>query len=156
MDKTTSVIVGITLVVFAAIVVGSAQSTKNFNPATQCVQHSNSLSMHIHPVVKIFFDDAPVTIPSNIGIDPSCMKALHTHDESGTIHVEYPQTHDFVLADFFANWGMPFFKDQIMDKKIDATHTLTMTVDGKPSDQFDKLVLKDGQQIVIRYASKSP
>ncbi len=156
MDKTTGLIIGVTVLVFVAIVAGSVQTNKNFTPAAQCVQHSTSLSMHIHPVLEVYLEGQKVPIPANIGIDPSCMKALHTHDDTGTIHIEYPQQHDFVLGDFFENWGMAFSKDKLIDKTADDTHTITMTVDGQPSDEYENLVMKDAQKIVIRYEAKQP
>ena len=154
MDKTTGAIIGITVLVFAVIIIGSVQGTKNFKPGAQCVQHSNSLSMHIHPVIEIYLEGEKAAIPANIGIDPTCMKAVHTHDESGTIHIESPQFNDFKLADFFENWGVPFTKDQILDKTVDDTHTISLTVDGQPSEDYENLIMRDGQQIVIRYDKK--
>ena len=154
MDKTISIIIAVTVLVFAAIIFGSVQSNKNFKPAAQCVQHSNSLSMHIHPVLEIYLAGEKVNIPSDIGIDPTCMKAIHTHDDTGTLHIEYPQQHDFVLGDFFENWGMAFSKDRLIDKMVDDTHAITVTVDGQPNEDYEKLMLKDGQKIVIRYEAK--
>ena len=154
MDKTIASIVGLSVVVLGVIIFGSVQSNKNFQPRSQCVEHSLALSMHIHPNVEINVDNQKVAIPANIGIDPSCMRAIHTHDESGQMHVEYPEKHDFTLADFFANWQQPFSKDRILDKVTDETHAITMLVDGQPSEEFENLVLRDEQKIVIIYQEK--
>jgi hypothetical protein len=154
MDRPTIVIGAISILILGGIIGISYKQQKDFKPRTQCVQHSQSLGMHIHPILHINVNGAPVTIPANIGITPACMMAIHTHDETGTIHLEYPQIVEFKLGDFFANWGQPFSKEQIMENKLDDTHTLTMTVDGQPSDEFENLVMKDGQQIVINYDVK--
>jgi hypothetical protein len=155
MDKPVLAIGALTALVLAGIIYSSAVSTKNFQPRNQCVEHSASLSMHIHQQVNIFIDGQLATIPDNIGVGSTCMKALHTHaGEPGKIHVEYPQTHDFLLEDFFANWGQSLSKNQIMDKTVDDQHTLTMTVDGQPNTDFEKLILRDGQTIEIRYETK--
>ncbi len=154
MDRIVVVILSLTILILGGIVGGAFYSQKNFSPRDQCVEHSLSLSMHIHPELKIFLDDQPVTIPTNIGISPSCMKAVHTHDETGKIHLEYPQAYNFKLADFFAVWGQPLSKTQLLDKTVDEGHTLTMTVDGQPNQEFSDLVLKDGQQIELRYQTK--
>jgi len=109
---------------------------------------------HIHPQVAILINGERQTIPSNVGITSTCMNPLHTHDATGTIHVESPVKLDFTLADFFAVWGKTFNQDQILDSKADDTHEITMTVNGKPSTEFENLVLKDDDLIVITYAKK--
>jgi hypothetical protein len=47
---------------------------------------------HFHPVLAVYVDGKKITVPANIGIDPNLppteMAGLHTHDDSGTIHVE--------------------------------------------------------------------
>lgn len=106
---------------------------------------------HIHPHLAIVVNGATTTIPANIGITLNCEHPLHTHDASGTIHVESPEQRNFTLSDFFAVWGEPFGKTQIFGYEADAGHEITMTVDGKPSADYENLVLKDGQQIVIKY-----
>jgi len=111
--------------------------------------------MHIHPQLEIYLEDEPVLIPANIGITEGCMKSVHTHDLSGKIHLEYPYEYRFELKDFFANWGQPFSQDQILDRRVDAEHVLTMTVDGQPSQAFEDLILRENQQVVIRYEKKT-
>ncbi len=154
MDKGTIGIIALSVVILAGIVGVAFQGEKNFTPRSECVEHSQTLGMHIHPNVKIIINGQTQPIPANIGISSTCMMAIHTHDDSGKVHIEYPEVRDFQIGDFFANWEQPFSKNQILDKKSDATHTITMTVDGKPSNEFEKLTMKDGQQIVIEYAEK--
>lgn len=141
----------IVIAIFAAI--ASSSGSGNASPREVCVQHAG-LGMHIHPVLSIMVDNAPMVIPANIGIEATCMKALHTHDETGTVHIEYPEKRDFVLGDFFANWGQPFSKEQILDKKADE-YNFTITVDGQPNTDFENLKLGDEQQIVIKLDKKA-
>jgi hypothetical protein len=151
MDKPTLSIVGITAVVLVIIMLIATSQSKNApEPRDTCIEHTR-LDMHIHPNLEIFDVANKVAIPSEIGVTPGCMKAMHTHDDTGKLHVEYTEPHDFVLGDFFAVWGQTFSKEQIMDKKADDKHKITMTVDGKPSEDFENLILKDEQKIVIRY-----
>ena len=154
MDKTVIAIGAITFIILASIIGLSVNGSKNFKAYNQCVEHSAGLSMHIHPELEIYVNNEHVTIPANIGIDPTCMKAIHTHDDTGKIHLEYPEQYDFKLGDFFTVWGKSFNKNQLLDKTVDDTHTLTMTVDGQPSTEFENLIMKDGQKIVIRYDEK--
>ena len=116
-----------------------------------CVNHGAGISMHIHPLLEIYIEDEQVFVPPNIGIDAQCMRALHTHEGTGKIHVEYPEPYEFTLGDFFAVWRQPFNKDQIFDYVPGDTHQIRMTVDGVENTDYEDLVLEDLQQIVIYY-----
>lgn len=152
MDKTVIAIGAITILVFGGIIGMAVSQQKNFQPRDLCVQHSNSLGQHIHPELQIIANGQPIAIPANIGIDPNCMKAVHTHDETGKLHIEYPEAEQtFTLGDFFAVWGETFNENQILNYTANDQHKITMTVDGQPSTEFSNLQLKDGQKIVITY-----
>lgn len=108
-----------------------------------------SPGQHIHPRLSIAVNGDPVTIPAGIGLSGQIVGSIHTHDSSGTIHVESrePKT----LGDFFRAWGQPFGPDRILSYVVDSTHSLSMTVNGQPSPALDRLVLEDGQSISIVY-----
>ena len=116
---------------------------------------SGNMGMHIHPVVHIFILGAEHKIPANAGISASFMHVIHTHDDTGTIHVESPDAFAFKLRDVFIVWGKNFNQTCIMQYCVDDGHTLTMTVNGEPSNEYENLVLKDGDQIKISYDRKS-
>jgi sulfur carrier protein ThiS len=124
---------------------------------------------HIHPLLSIKVNGESQQVPANIGIQglgtgntshaqaqsqASCLHAIHTHDASGTIHVESPVKRDFILGDLFAVWDKVFTKDQILDHKVDDTHKIVMTVNGEVSDQYENLILKDQDKIEISYETK--
>lgn len=109
---------------------------------------------HIHPNLKIIIDGKEELIPDNIGIQPTCMTSLHTHDASGKLHVESPEKRDFTLADFFAVWQKPFNKDQILDYKVAGQYQIREMVNGKEVQDFEKTVLRDNDQIIIYYEKK--
>ena len=111
-------------------------------------------TFHIHPVLTIKINGVIEPIPPGVGDDASCLHPLHTHDNSGTLHVESPVKMDFTLGDFFSLWGKTFTSRQILDSKVDDTHTITLTIDGKPSTDFENYVLGDKQQILIEYKTK--
>lgn len=106
---------------------------------------------HIHPYLEIMINGAPYEMPTDIGIHPTCMNALHTHDASGVIHVEAPDKRDFTLADFFAVWGKTFNKDQIIDYKIDNKYRIRETINDKNSQDFENTILRDEDKIIIYY-----
>ena len=106
---------------------------------------------HIHPHLEIVINGQKQEIPANIGITEGCMNALHTHDDSGQIHVESPEKRDFTLSDFFAVWKKDYNKDQIFNYKADASHVIRETINGKETQDYENTVLRDNDQIIIYY-----
>jgi hypothetical protein len=117
---------------------------------------SQTLRLHWHPVLTITGSTA--TVPAQIGIDQSLWKdhsldqygvgglaPLHTHDTSGTIHVESNTVRDFTLHEFLAIWGQP--SD---GSAIDGHPVTSLTVDGvQQASPTGDVILKDGQKIVM-------
>jgi hypothetical protein len=120
------------------------------------VDPSAPLALHLHPHLTILVNGRPVTVPAGIGMKAAGDLPLHTDDASGTVHVESPVARTFTLADFFAVWGRAFSRRRVLHYHADATHRISMTVDGRPSTAFGSLVLQDGQQIVIRFGKVRP
>lgn len=106
---------------------------------------------HIHPHLQIIINGKEEGIPANIGIQPTCMNSIHTHDATGKIHVEAPEKRDFTLADFFAAWNKPFNKDQVLEYRVDGAHRIREAVNGKDVQGMENTVLRDNDQIVIYY-----
>src|SRR3989441_10893850 len=49
-----------------------------------------------------------ILIPGGIGFSSTCARPLHTHDTSGTIHVETDVNQNYTIGDFFLIWGKVF------------------------------------------------
>jgi hypothetical protein len=66
--------------------------------------------MHTHANLQIFVHGKAETVPVNIGSDAntSGFAALHTHDTSGTVHMESSVARTFTLGEFFDVWGVRF------------------------------------------------
>lgn len=114
-----------------------------------------SRSLHYHPTLALFVDGRQIAIPANVGIDPTKdpmdMAGLHTHDTTGTIHVEgAPHA---TLGKFFAIWEVPLSANQVGPYRAKGNQTVRMWVNGKPSRAFGALKLANGQKIVISYGS---
>ena len=105
------------------------------------------LSQHIHPALKVVIDGQPKPIPANIGVTSTCMAEVHTHDSSGTIHIESTDAGEtFTLGQFLTLWGDP----EILPL-VDAE----LIVDGQPyTDDPTKLILKDKQPVELHYKTK--
>ena len=112
---------------------------------------------HFHPILTITVDGKPMTVPAQIGIDPSLWKnhsldkygmqamsdgmsgmaPLHTHDSSGTLHVESNVIKNYTLGQFLDTWG---------ELNV-AGKTVKATVDGTPVSNYRNIILRDGEQI---------
>ena len=123
--------------------------------AIQC-QSGEQLAVHYHAHLDILFQNGPVTIPANTGVPTgsSCLYWLHTHDESGVIHIEAPQasaSRQFTLGDFFAIWGQPLSRSRVATIPINSKNQLKIWVNGSPyTGDPSKIVLKGHEQIVIQ------
>lgn len=112
--------------------------------------------VHFHPLLKVYVNGKRLTVPANIGIDPRedsmQMAGLHTHDTSGTIHVEgVPGPR---LGQFFAIWGVPLSAGRLGPFRGDARKRVRMWVSGKASAAFGALKLADGQHIVVSFGAR--
>jgi hypothetical protein len=100
---------------------------------------------HIHTHLQVFVDGKQMTIPYGIGIVPpyqlqqaqdgtpfvgggSKFYFLHTHDESGVIHVESPSEQQYNLGNLFDLWKQPLSSTDIAGHQ----GKVTIFVDGKP------------------------
>ncbi len=115
---------------------------------------THDVAMHFHPYLTIVIDGEEYQIPENAGIDtetcPGAMHMTHTHDSTGKIHVEGHQVVDVPLEVFFDVWGKHFDETGIFEYR---DGTVEMTVDGVVSNEYQNLLLADGQNIVIKYTS---
>jgi len=148
------VVVIIALFAWGNIAARSKEAARTNREVALLCTTDMATQFHIHPVLTILINGQKQTIPAEIGIKPTCMNSLHTHDASGTIHVESPEKRDFTLADFFAVWGTTFNKDQILDSTTDATHVIRVTVNGAEVTTYENTVLLDKDQITISYEQK--
>ena len=146
--------VAVTLLIGGLAFLDSSGETKSTREVALACTTDLATRFHIHSQLKIVINGEPRDIPADIGISPTCMNPLHTHDTSGEIHVESPQKRNFTLADFFAVWGKSFTKDQILDSTVDDRHIIRVTVNGNNVPDYENTVLRDEDQIVISYEEK--
>jgi hypothetical protein len=99
---------------------------------------------HIHAHLAVFVDGQPKAVPYGVGIVPPYQLQqtqvgpfvaggtqyywLHTHDESGILHVESPVQRTFTLGNFFDIWGQPLGPTQVGPAK----GTVTAYVNNQP------------------------
>jgi hypothetical protein len=103
--------------------------------------------LHVHQHLDLYVNGQHVPVPADIGIyGQSFITELHTHDSSGIIHVESPVKTNFVLGQFFGEWGIRLTKSCVGNY----CGKLSWWVDGvKQSGNPAQLVLKSHEVIVI-------
>lgn len=146
------------MVILVGLVVWYRVSSAGSGPSGQPVANINcdaseQLASHYHAHLTIVNKGQPVNVPAQIGIQPTCFYWLHTHDDTGIIHIEAPKreaTRQFTLGDFFQVWGQPLSKKQVATLGVGANDQLKVWVDGQPyTGDPSKIVLKSHEQIVI-------
>ena len=119
-------------------------------------QSKEHFDFHIHTKLTIMIDNQLYPIPANIGIIPEkCIYWIHTHDNSGLIHIESPIERNFTLGQFLQIWKL-FDKSDIVhdiaDNKINGiiriyfnyNHSNTSVV-----NDYRNLVLKNQDKILM-------
>ncbi len=147
-SKYTPVIVAVGLVIVLAALFAYphlVQPPDSYTGNVPCLDANTSLLIHIHPHLVVSVDGVDETIPANLGLGGSCERSIHTHDTTGTIHVESQIIKDYTLNDFMGIWGQPMQRDG---------YDLVMTVDGKLNQAYGSLLLKDKQEILLQYTKK--
>jgi hypothetical protein len=151
---------------------------------------TESLFLHIHPWLQIWINGKNVTIPPGIGIknpaqlgtynnEPvygagasTCFEPVHTHDDSGIIHIESPTNVNYTLSEFFTEWSIAyqyaivngahepivFNQTDILGYKVNSSSaSLTLLVDGKspPAGDFNGTTTNFGNLVlnVLDYCS---
>ena len=162
-DKKIKRLVMIGVIVAAAIGIGLAiASSKALSGAgvsalaidgIQC-NNVEQLVSHIHAHLDIFINGQPYTIPSQIGITDKCFYWLHTHDESGVIHIESPVAKDYTIGQFFNIWNKKFSNTQILDNIVNGNTTLNVYVNGNKVNaavNYRDIKLKAHDEIAVVY-----
>ena len=130
---------------------GSAVKTYATVDGVDC-QSGERLEYHVHAALEILVNGQPVTVPKNTGIRSDCLFWLHTHDDTGLLHIEAPDNRGFTLGQFFAVWGQPLSATQLLTSTVDASHKITATVNGTPfTGDPATISLADHETIVLQY-----
>jgi len=118
--------------------------------------------VHFHQNLLIYVNGQREAVPTGLGTLPDGNLAeIHTHDSTGTVHVEAAATRDFVLGLVFDVWGVRFsWGNKPADRCIggyceDETNKIRVFVDGKEtSGDPTQVKLTDQQVVVVTYGTE--
>jgi len=148
--KTIGILGGVIALVIVLLVIGNKQASpvivSDSGTEIPCLPNGHQqVASHIHPSVTISIDGVAETIPADIGIEGYCMREIHTHDASGTVHIETAKLGvEYTLADFFTISGQSFEREG---------YTLEIVQDGELKDSVEDVVLTDNSVIELSYTS---
>ncbi|MBM3281404.1 MAG: hypothetical protein FJY91_01475 [Candidatus Harrisonbacteria bacterium] len=115
-------------------------STEFEDHGVHCIKGHEDLSLHIHAYIKIYVDGVEDPIPAGIGLTDTCLAEIHTHKETGKIHIESSDaTRSFSYQTFFDIWERNIdrpgytLKITLNKKSISPTDFLQSTI--TPNDQ---------------------
>lgn len=143
-------------IIAAVIIIGISIGLVSGGPSL----HEKML-MHEHIYLSVNDKGQMVPVPENIGIGRvgsfdqslygdhtldkygmSGMSPLHTHDKSGTVHIESNTVRNYTLGNLLDIW-----------KGLDESKIVGVTVAGKGVSDFRNTLLNDKDQIVINISS---
>ena len=113
-------------------------------------------NLHIHMHIDVFVHGTRVTVPANVGINTAggYLSPLHTHDDSGLIHVESPTDRTYTLGQFFDVWGVRFTNRCLGGMCDQGSERLRVFVGGRPVRGDPRLLeLALHQEIVVTYGT---
>jgi hypothetical protein len=135
---------GIVAIVFIiALSIPSIKFLPNANAAAVPIDNIKCESLegsvfHIHAKLDIFINGQNFTLPALIGITDDCLYWMHTHDETGIIHIESPIQKTFTLGEFFDIWKQKLGNNQVLNYATDSNHPLSVYINGtKAPDGID-------------------
>ena len=112
---------------------------------------------HVHAHLEIDIRGTPQAVPANIGIRSTCLFWLHTHDDTGLIHVEADVPANYTLGQFFTVWGRPLSRDQVLGDHVAAGEEVRVLADGQPySGDPRSIPLSAHTQIVVQLGPPFP
>jgi hypothetical protein len=115
-----------------------------------------TLTVHYHAHLDVFVDGAAVAVPAGLGINVGPdgkapphgspgIAPLHTHDQSGVLHIEAPKQDAFTLGQVFTEWGVALSAGHVGSYPIKE-----VLVDGTPyAGDPAGIVLRPHEEIAV-------
>ena len=116
---------------------------------------AGSDKFHIHALLNISVDVQPVAVPANIGVDAThhLESTLHTHDQTGVIHMEAPHPFAYTLGDLFAVWGVQFAQGELGALRAHGDQQLHVYVNGHAVSNPANYMMHKNDNIAIGFGT---
>jgi hypothetical protein len=149
MRLTNVVAVAIALVVGCGPPIPATTSSPTFASNVPCGA-AERFERHAHAHLTVVVRGEMRTVPKNIGITATFICWLHTHDDSGIIHIEAGDARAFTLGDFFDVWQRQLSDTALVSDRVGRGETIRATknqaeVTGSPRS----IVLEDHDDLVL-------
>lgn len=146
-------IVAVTVIILIGAVVWLSKDSFSPIPEDQIITRTG---LHWHPKLTMIINGEKQELTDGIGLG-SVHQPMHTHTEDfkeGVMHMEMQglvTKDDTKLGKFFQVWGKDFNSMKILDKEATAQGQIKMTVNGAENKEFENYMMKDGDNIEIKY-----
>ncbi|WP_051451650.1 hypothetical protein [Actinospica robiniae] len=124
------------------------------------VNQMEQTAYHIHAHLAIYVNGKQMTVPYGIGIQQpwqttpdngsefveggAAFYFLHTHDDSGVIHIESPTQQKYTLGQFFAEWNQTLSATQIGSH----TGSVTTYVNGQKATGDPSSIVLSSHEVI--------
>jgi hypothetical protein len=114
-------------------------------------------ALHHHIELYIYVNGQPVTVPANIGLSTQAASPLHTHDDTGLVHVESADPNFApVLGQFMDVWGVYFTNSCLGDQCNQGDQQLRVYENGQLYTGDPTLMpLQDLTAVVITFGTEA-
>ncbi len=114
-------------------------------------------ALHHHIELYIYVDGNPVVVPANIGLSNQAASPLHTHDDTGLVHVESADPNfQPVLGQFMDVWGPYFTSTCLGDQCNEGNKQLRVFLNGQQYVGDPTLMpLTDLTAVVITFGTEA-
>jgi len=127
-----------------------SQNSNQFN--LQEIHADPKLVMHDHVMLTVIRNSDQIQVPKEIGISsdlwkdhsldrygPAALSPMHTHDTSGTIHIESTAVREFTFGEFLRVWGIDIGKIVRLSNS-----------EGNEMSDYENHVLRGGERLLLK------
>ncbi len=117
---------------------------------------TEGVALHNHAHLDLAVNGRLYPVPALIGINVGqrFITELHTHDQSGIIHVESPAVRKFTLGQFFGVWGLRLSSRCLGGYCASGDKLVRVWVNGKQvRTDPRKIALRSHEEIVVTYGT---
>lgn len=130
----------------------SSTADERHQLAKECLGGHDNLQDHYHAIVRVYVMDEEVPIPEDVGLnDEGCsMRQLHTHDDSGKVHLEFTrQGVRAPLEAFFDVWGKHMDETGFDDHRVNESTEFLMFLNTYSYDEDGNVIIDPNDRVQI-------